>query len=139
MQDTEANCGPTAMHNALAAMGIPRTVPECEALCKTKSAGTTPAKLLRALRAVEGLAPVVFHETRRDVALLRLAQALGLGRPVILSVANGTHWVAAIGRLGDRVLVADSDSNELVYSRDPNTLANWWAEKTARPYYGVIL
>lgn len=139
MQDTEANCGPTAMSNALAAMGTARTVTECEALCKTSaSRGVSAAKLIRALKATE-LEPEVVHESRRDVAFLRLDQALRMGRPVILSVANGTHWVAAIGRLGDRYLVADSDDNDLVISRDANALATWWAEKTSRPYYGVVL
>ncbi len=139
MQDTAANCGPAGMSNALAALGIARSQAECEALAKTTAAeGTSPAKLLRGLKSLEGVRPVVLKETRQDVALLRLDKALRYGRPVILLVDDGQHWVAAIGQLGERYLVADGADNELVLSLDMAALAARWIEDE-RTYYGVIL
>ena len=140
MQDTQANCGPAAMSNALAALGLDRPQNECEKLCKTTAIkGTSPAMLVRGLKAIEGIEPIPFKEKRRDVALLRLDKALQMGRPVIICVANGTHWVATVGRLGDRYLVADSADQELVLSKSTGELAQWWAEKAVYPYFGVIL
>lgn len=139
MQDTQANCGPAAMSNALAALGINRPALECEKLCKTNAVkGTGPKQLVTGLKAIEGLAPVVLTEKRSEVAFLRLDKALRLGRPVIICVGDGSHWVAAIGRLGPRYLVADSADNDLVVSKSQDELTKWWAEKATNPYYGVI-
>ena len=141
MQDTQANCGPAAMSNALAALGIVRPTQECEKLCKTTATkGTSPQKLQTGLKAIEGLTPTVIKEKRSDVAILRLEKALSLGRPAIICVGDGTHWVATVGRLGDRYLVADSADVELVLSKTADELAAWWHERGAtNPYYGVIL
>lgn len=129
------------MSNALAALGILRTQTECEKLCKTDATKGTPTKqLMNGIAAVEGLTPILLKEARRDVALLRVDKALGLGRPVILCVDSGSHWVAAVGRLGDRYLVADSADNELVLSRDVEALEARWRDKgTKHPYLGVIV
>ena len=48
--------------------------------------------------------------------------ALALGWPVLLAVDNDTHWVAAVGRLAARVLVADSADGAVVQSLDEKKL-----------------
>lgn len=138
MQDSQANCGPTAMSNALAALGITRPAAECEKLCKTSATeGTSAKRLLSALRSIETCQPAELREKRQDVAMLKLDKALQYGRPVILCVAENTHWVAAVGALGGRVLVADSADNELVLSKSLEQLTTWWYSGTN--YYGIIL
>lgn len=140
LQDSQAGCGPASMSNALAALGIARTIPECEGLCRTTGTeGTSPANLIRALATVEGVEAAVLSEAREDVAMLRLEAALRRGRPLVLCVDDAGHWVAAIGVLGDRVLVADPADNELVLSLAPGELARRWAGPGRFKFYGVIL
>lgn len=140
MQDSQANCGPFALKNALHALGIPRSIEELEALCKTSATnGTPPANILRAAKKIDGCRPVKLSEKRRDIALMRLAEALRKGRPVLLvwcAESPGDHWVAAVGVLGERYLIADSGDVELVLSLDVGDVEARWRDGH---YEGVIL
>jgi len=135
LQSTSANCGPASLSNALAAVGVVRTEAECEALCATTGTdGTSARGLLKAVRAV-GREPIVIDERRALVAYLRLEAALRVGRAVVLCVDAMSHWVAAVGLLGARVLVADPADNELVTSVTPDALEARWSHNGRR--YGV--
>ncbi len=134
-QDHASNCGPASLSNALQAMGIVRSQEECAVLCKTKPEGTSPKQLLKALKAL-GRVPAVLSEKRAAVALLFLSFWLCEGRAVLLIVDDDTHWVAAIGKLGNRFLVADPADNELVVSLSLEELAERWLGTT---HYGVVL
>ncbi len=138
MQDTAANCGPASVSNALQALGIVRSQQECETLCKTSGTDGTSAKnIIKALQSV-GCSGVVVKEKRAAVAMLMLRHWLGIGRPVVLCVDQGSHWVAAVGSLGmDRVLVADPADNELVVSCDSAEMVDWWAAPSG--FYGIAL
>lgn len=138
LQDTAENCGPAAMSNALSAMGITRTQAECEALCGTK-AGTSERQLFAALTRVNNLTPAALSESRAEVALLRIEAALRRGSPSILAVDDWGHWVAVVGMLGDRFLLADGGDNELILSVTAGELVRRWAGPGRKPYYGVIL
>lgn len=141
LQDSLAGCGPAAMHNALMALGTNTDMTICEKLCNTSAvSGTQPRKLLNALRGVSGLSCNVLKErSREDAAILKLLECLRLGRPAILCVDKGTHWVATVGILGSvpsiRVLVADSADLDLVISYTPGELLKRWGP----PYYGIVL
>jgi hypothetical protein len=142
MQSTEASCGPTAMVNALSALGLKREIEECEQLCKcSATTGTSTVRLMAALRSIPSLQVTRLYERKADSALYRLNGSLNLGRPVILCVDGSEHWVAAIGQLGvgtitTRYLVADSADMDLVVSYDFKDLIGRWAS----PYYlGVTL
>lgn len=140
MQDSQAGCGPATLSNALAAVGIRRSVPECEVLCgTTATAGTPIGKMIKALRALDvaGIDGLPLKERRRDVAVLKLEKALRAQRPVLMVVDNGGHWVAAVGMIGNRILVADPADNELVLSYEPEELLTRW--DTGGTYYGVIV
>jgi len=141
MQDSQAGCGPTALHNALAALGLKRTQAECELLCGTTATDGTPFKrLVAGTRKIPELIPCPLRESRADVAMLKLEAALRAGRPVLMVVDDGEHWVAAVGTLGGRVLVADSADNDLVLSYSPTELEHRWKEEGAgKPFQGVIL
>jgi hypothetical protein len=129
--------------NALRAIGITRTREELETLCgTTMTDGTPPRKILRAVSKIEGCFPVKLRERRRDIALLRLKGALDQGRPAVLvwhdSEGNpGGHWVAAVGMLGGRYLIADAADNELVLSMTVEEVATYWADGGI--YEGVVL
>lgn len=141
LQDSQANCGPVSLRNALSALGLRRSTEELETLCRTNATeGTTARNLTRAATTIEGLSPRRIEETRRDVALLVLRHALACGRPVVLLVDNWSHYVAAVGTLGERYLVADSADAELVVSLAVDELAGRWGHATAkRPYWGLVL
>lgn len=140
MQDSQANCGPFALKNALTAIGIDRSAEELEKACGTTATNGTPTKgIIRAASKIEGCIPVLLREKRTDIALMRLAEALRRGRPVVISWCTdtpGDHWVAAVGVLGDRYLIADSGDTELVRSFAVDELEMRWRDKS---YEGVIL
>lgn len=137
MQDAQHNCGPYALRNALEAMGISRSAEELEKACGTSATNGTPTKgILKAAMKIEGCKPSILRETRRDVALLKLEHAVRRGRPVILCVQDGSHWVAVVGVLGERYLVADAADSELVLSLTVDELEAKWKDTR---YEGVIL
>lgn len=140
LQDSQANCGPVAMRNALAAIGTERSTEECEKLCKTDATnGTRAVNLARAIQSVLGCATVI-SERQPDVALLRLEKMLRGGHATVLLVDAWDHYVAAVGMLGERFLIADSADNELVISLDPGKLLERWGNVGARyPYWAVVL
>jgi ABC-type bacteriocin/lantibiotic exporter with double-glycine peptidase domain len=140
MQDSQANCGPFALKNALEALGIKRSAEELEKACGTSATNGTPTKgILKAANKIEGCNPVVIRESKSDVALLKLEHALRHGRPVVISwstVSPGDHWVAVVGVLGERFLVADAADSELVLSMTVDELEAKWRDNK---YEAVIL
>ncbi len=138
-QDAEANCGPFALMNALRSLGIVRSREELETLCgTTMTAGTSPAKMYRGAGKL-GLhgAPTKITERRLDIAMLKLRHALlAEGRPVVMVWHAGEHWVAAVGMLGERFLIADSADIELVISMSAEEVAEKWADGG---FHGVVL
>lgn len=138
MQDSQATCGPSALSNALAALGVKRSSAECEVLCKASATnGTNTKAMAKAIQSIDGTHLRVLRESRPDVAMLRLLALLQRGRPVLLVVDSSSHWVAAVGVLGDRVLVADAADLELVLSYTPEELATRWRD--GKTFYGVGL
>lgn len=112
------------------------TQDECAALCKTNATDGTPPKALVSGAKQLGRQPIVISEKRGVIAALLLTHYLERGRPAVLCVDSGEHWVAAVGVLGDRVLVADPADNELVLSYTTAGLVARWGEGR---YYGVVL
>jgi len=137
MQDSQANCGPFALKNALSALGIERSAEELEKACGTTATKGTPTKgVHKAASKIEGCSPVALREKRCDVAMLKLDRSIRIGRPALLVVDEGQHWVAVVGFLGERYLVADSGDSELVLSYTAAGLEERWRDTT---YEGVLL
>lgn len=133
-QDSQFNCGPVALHNALLALGIKRSIKECERLTGvTATAGADTKAMMDAARPIRGvhLMPVETTEPQAAIAILR--DALRRGRPALLSVDQGEHYVAAVGLLGDRVLVADGADNEIVVSVPDFVLVRRWGYRVGPP------
>jgi hypothetical protein len=122
----------------LAAIGVVRSEDELGKLARQKTDGTSQAGLLKAIRSINpGWGhPVKFRDAHAAFASLWLH--LNRGQPMILPVDNWEHWVAAIGAIGQRVLVADSADNELVltYTTD-EILARW--EGPRGGWYGIVI
>jgi hypothetical protein len=149
MQSTEASCGPTGVSNACKALGL--NVSEAAVVAwvdKVKKSnagaeGTTEELLTRAiteaapkklrLRA-RGL--LVYDETTARDAL---TGALRRGA-VLLAVDGDTHWVTAVGLLGDRVLVADGAEAELVVSYSWEQVnARWMVPGNPAKWFGLVI
>lgn len=147
LQSTEASCGPTAMANALSALGIKRDLEECETLCRCDAAtGTSTQQLTRALKTIPNLMVNRIYEKKPSSALWHLNACLSLGRPVILCVDSSGHWVSAVGQLGvgtltARYVVADSGDMELVLTYDFKDLLTRWGDKGDKKttYLGISL
>jgi ABC-type bacteriocin/lantibiotic exporter with double-glycine peptidase domain len=144
-QSYRADCGPSALSNALDALGIRRSHDELVTLCGTTADGTTPLQLKRAITALREscdlAGPGEMKDTHADIALLRLGAVLADGRPSILLVDNWEHWVAVVGRLGHRFLVADSADLRQSISYKPDELALRWLHSgvTRNGFYGIAV
>lgn len=137
LQNSQANCGPASLSNALAAVGIERSQDECERLCKTTGTmGTSPKNLVNAARAA-GRAPLVINERRGEVAALFLDTWLRLGRSAIICVDSGEHWIAVIGVLGERVVLCDPADSDLVFTVTRGDLVKRWTDNGR--FYGVVV
>jgi ABC-type bacteriocin/lantibiotic exporter with double-glycine peptidase domain len=148
LQSTQANCGPACLRNALLCHGITRSETELESLAGTTGAlGTSPRGLISALKAVAidnpAVSPGIIHESRPDVALLKLVACLSAGHVCILCADGNEHWILAFGLLGSgaRIVVHISDpaDNEMVLHMRPDELLARWKGPGRKPYYGVIV
>lgn len=144
-QSNRASCGPAALHNALAALGINRSEDELIALCKQTADGTSPAKLIRAIKSISSGAPEaeLIGEPFKRKAFADAWVGLWFlvaqrGRPVILCVDAFDHWVACVGALGDRFMVVDSAELGLVFYYDRVGLEKRWAGPNGG-YHGIIV
>lgn len=140
MQDSEANCGVFAVRNALMALGIERTSKELEKPLRTTATnGTELRHIVSYLKTMKECNPMPIKEKKSDVALLRLEKALRLGRPAVIGWMTeepGDHWVAAVGMLGERYLIADAADMELVLSVSADEVLEKW---NAGGFDGVVL
>ena len=139
LQTTPYTCGPAALVNALGCIGQRLTEQAAAKLARTNVAGTDDNDMLHALRALEYETHVI-NTKDEDAAWHLLHSQLVLGRPVLLAVEKDTHWAAAVGLLGERVLVADSADGDVIKSWEPDELLKWWRGKGRKPtYYGIAV
>lgn len=133
MQSTQATCGPTALYNAMCALGKRQgegVLEKCEKACKTTAiSGTSPENLAAAAKLL-GLRGTRYHLEDSSLALDLLRSRLWEGRPVCLIVDQGEHWVTVCGTLGDRFLMADSADLELLVSVTAANLLKRWRDQS---------
>jgi ABC-type bacteriocin/lantibiotic exporter with double-glycine peptidase domain len=133
LQSRPHTCGPTALFNALAALGQEVHPDACEALCHTTFEGTDENDMVGALRRL-GFRPQVI------TSWPGLLGMLVSGIPVICAMAVEEpydHWVTAIGALGDRVVVCDSADSALVFTMEPEAWRQSWAGPEG--FYGLAV
>lgn len=129
----ENECGPTALANALSAVNVTVEPERLVSLCGTNQDGTDEHDILKAL----GLLEINVVCVQSFPALLG---HLHQRNPVVCSVAIDEpydHWVAAIGVLGDWIVVADSNDTRLVYTMPPAEWRKWWRGPDG--YYGLAV
>lgn len=99
------------MVNALKCHGKNASVNITRKLFSDPVQGTSEDGVVRALT-YWGYAGVAFTTHKAKEAWETLHTSVASGAPVVLCVDKDQHWVAAIGAIGDRVLVFDSARNE---------------------------
>lgn len=142
-------CGPTALQNALRAIGLFIRQEELVHLCSTDEEGTDEHGMLAAISRL----PVSHVEISCFScweAISRLDEQLRRGRPVVICVDSFDHWVCVVGRLGSRYIVVDSTNEEWntseqgCWSVEAEELSKKWkaspniAEDEA-PFYGISI
>lgn len=144
-QSFKADCGPSALGNALDALGHLRSHDELISLCGTTADGTSPRQLWKAISALREscslVGPGELKDAYPDVALLRLGAVVADGRPAALLVDDWEHWVAVCGRLGHTFIVADSAHLRQTLFLSPSQLAERWGHSgaTRARFYGIAL
>jgi hypothetical protein len=134
--------------NVLRALGLSREVTEDQVARRIRlkasttdadpADGTTEGQILKALAAYRLRAEeVLLHQGH--AALCALRGHLVVGRPAVLCVDNNTHWLAAIGALGERFLVADPADPEVVVSYSPDELETRWKFAGDPPAYHAMV
>lgn len=144
LQNTQADCGPAALHNALEVLGQRRSMDELRDLCRmTAQDGVDERKMIRAVGLLKescGLEPWLIKENRRLPALGQLLLAFRRGRPIICGVDQDEHWVTLLTDAGERFLVADSDNASMVLSYDGDDwFARWDSGNPRSRYWGLVL
>lgn len=148
LQQRKFSCGPAAARAVLYVLGHHKVT---EAALR-RWAGTTPdgtdeRGMLRAISHY-GHKGKEYQAESGKKSWAWLKNILGRGKPVLLCVDEWDHWVAAVGRLGGKVLIFDPDSSGgrrkkysglVVY--DEKDLLGRWAyhdpETNKNAYYGI--
>lgn len=157
VQKAGFSCGAACLRNALQILG--RSCDEEDVRRRARTTpqdGTSERDLIRAIHSYGHRSREGRWSRRREDAKAAwswLLTELDAGHPVILNVDNLTHWVLAVGRLGDRVAISDPQRGGRtvkgrvvkLYSRR-TLLKRWWCNAgrlvalgQASEFYGVAL
>ncbi len=143
---TKAGCAPSAIVNALEAIGIHRSERVVRIDCGTTAAkGTTQHGIKQALERAE-VSYQEINEPGVNAAVQALFEHATSVGSAILCTEGGEHWEAVIGVTAesDRIIVFNSDrhaSNRAkngVHLLTRRQLANYWA-KCEGMHYAILL
>lgn len=118
-----SSCGPLAAIKALKCYGVRCNPQKMAELCGTTKKGTDDWQLQEGIVSFPAIFGILGFNTSEweiqngNLAFGRLLQALEK-RPVLLCMDYSEHWVAAIGKLGKKVIIFDPDDNPLNRNKD---------------------
>lgn len=141
-QRTKYSCGPVAIVNAARVFGDKLTEKAVSA-----HTGTTKKDGTGAFGIHQGLERIGYKFTEhsfvsREEAWSALHDSLTEGSPVILSADVHSHWVVAVGLVGERVILIDSEQvprnkkENGVWVLTQGQLFKRWT-KSQDTYYGI--
>ena len=130
-QSRKSSCGPASLANALEALGIERTEDELGTLSKQDANGTSSINLRKAAEAI-GVEVVSIIEQREESAGWALSAFLRSGHSAVIVVDSDTHWIAVVGMLGDRFIVADAADNDLLLYYSLGELLSRWKNQNGK-------
>jgi len=127
-QEGDAGCGAAAITNALAALGRYVSQSKVAKVAGTSAKHGTDEKLVMRALVAFGVDPHEF-EAAGDAAYAGLVGLLEMRRPVLLCVDAYKHWIVAFGRLGNRIVIADSADLAVVRVVKKKRLLKRWQHK----------
>lgn len=142
-QQLPYSCGPASIVNALRCFGIRKAEKTIRKTSNTNPKnGTSEEDMIRVLTHL-GFT-VNKHEQGQYVKAWKwLHNRLKDGSPVIISVRNWSHYVAAIGLIGDRIIIADPDYGNKkengVLVLNKRQLKKFWYHTGEKLYTGLAL
>lgn len=138
------SCGVFAVINALRAMGTKVTEKRVMAHSGTTPGdGTNEHGIKSALERLGFVGEDIKTESKSE-AWNSLTEALAEGSPVILSVDNDQHWVAAVGYCGQHTIVFDSqrtkknkeENGSPIYGKT-QLLHRWGGNE--KSFFGIVI
>lgn len=109
LQQDSYSCGVLAIVNAMLCYGRKISERRIKAHSRTTFQGGTDEKgMLAALEALGSKGSKVLESKIRAIVFEELDAHLAAGDPAILCVDEYSHWIAVIGKLGDKYVVFDS-------------------------------
>jgi len=141
-QERAWSCGPGALVNALAILGLDISEREVRAMADTSFVdGTDEHGLLDAIESLGFTAEVIWTSGRAG-AWSRLVSHLQMGHPALLCVDQWDHWVAITGTDdGETVMMidpAEEPPHEEVISF-ADLMRRWRFPDEDRPYYAIVV
>lgn len=143
-QVADHDCGPTAVANALEALGRRVGLAGLRALTGCDPEGSDDEDVRRALLAY-GCGVDEFASDDALAARAWLAQSLAVGSPTLLCVDRWGHWITALGALGDATVIYDPgrETGGATALRWKALRRRWEAARRVRRraprYYGVAV
>ena len=136
LQDSPAGCGPSTFVNILEAAGVDVTQEVAWKLCGcTGTSGTSERGILKAIRTL-GHRAIVLREADPGIAITVLRGYLLHGVPFAILADNASHWIAATGTLGPRIVAVDPADGKVTQYHDPDAfLGRWKCE--GEKYYAI--
>jgi ABC-type bacteriocin/lantibiotic exporter with double-glycine peptidase domain len=111
LQERKFSCGPAACRAALYVLGHNVTEAALRKYAGTTPEGTDEKGIMRAINHY-GHRTKEFQAESLKHSWSWLKKALGQGKPVLLCVDQWDHWIAAVGRLGGKIIIFDPDSSQ---------------------------
>lgn len=142
IQQKNHDCGPFAILNALLAIGKRTSLREIKRHTATTEDGTNEHGLQNCVERL-GLVATEFTASKTEAYQI-VKDNVSVGRPVILCVEAYRHWVAAVGVIGNRIIVMDSWNSMANKAEcginvcNKNQLLRWWLTPN-EGYYGIII
>lgn len=143
MQSHANLCGFASLANAFRAIGKAKVTEDklAEAAKKAATSAETPEQDGAGVRTLQVVASGLGYSLEgikagsMALAWPCLRHDLGEGHPALLAVDDGGHWVAAVGRIGSSVLIADPADAEIVRPYTYQELSLRWGPD----FYSLVL
>src|SRR3569623_2677782 len=125
-QPSEWTCGPFALKHALLALGRMVDVGQIAQPARTHWwSGTDEIQLARAAREFE-CDLILERRSAPEEARRLLVKYMRAQTPVLLCVAEWSHWITVVRAEDRRFVVVDSNDDQVLSLRTWPQLRNWW-------------
>jgi len=142
-QQLPYSCGPASIVNALRCLGVRKAEKTIRKTSNTNPKnGTSEEDMIKVLTDL-GFRISKHEQGKFDKAWKWLHSRLKDGNPVIISVRNWQHYVAAIGIIGEKIIIADPDyankKENGILILNKRRLKKFWYHTNEKLYTGLAI